>query len=641
MTKRELPVQQLLILSICRFAEPISLTSIFPYLPEYIESFGIPKDEVGRWTGITSAIYSLSQCVTAIPWGRISDRIGRKPVILMGLVNTMITSLLWGFSGSLPMALVARALAGAGNGNVGILRTVVAELVPYKELQPRAFSIMPLVYNIGTVFGPMIGGALANPLHRQYGDPPSDAFLARYPYSIPNIVSATLFLIGIATGVLFLHETLASRRNSYDWGLALGERVTQFFKDLWHRSRGGETEPLLKHGTGFSSRQSTNLENRYNAQNGEHVQEPNPPWKEVLTTQSIINLIAYTLLAMHSIAYDQLLSVFMHHPVQDVNDPEFQPPFKFAGGFGINSDRIGPYFTLYGIACMLYQFLIFPPVARRYGVLRCFRICSLIFPIVYFISPFATLMPTPLGKQIVLFIFWLFKGLANTFAFPCSTILLTNSATSVLILGTLNGIATTVSAVGRSLGPSSAGSLFTWGVENGYIITPFWYLSAVTVVSAIPTFFLIEGAGFGDDASTTEDDEVGFDADADEEEEDLERWPGSSYDSSGSDDEEATEALGPLLSRESTMSAGGFWRQTGSPVPSSVVASSVVSEEEIDEMESGVVSRRGSSLPGRRGGRTLRRRSSVPIGMGVGFRRMSSNLGQTRSGYGTGSSLGG
>jgi MFS family permease len=53
------------------------------------------------------------------------------------------------------MAITARALQGLGNGNVGILRTVVAELCPWKELQPRAFSIMPLVHTIGAVVGPV------------------------------------------------------------------------------------------------------------------------------------------------------------------------------------------------------------------------------------------------------------------------------------------------------------------------------------------------------------------------------------------------------------------------------------------------------------------------------------------------------
>lgn len=118
--------------ALCRFAEPIALTSVFPYLPEMIESFGVPKNEIAKWAGTASAIFSLGQCVTSIFWGRASDKYGRKNVILLGLFNTMVTSLVWGFSTSLPMALIARAIQGAGNGNVGILRTMVAELCPWK-----------------------------------------------------------------------------------------------------------------------------------------------------------------------------------------------------------------------------------------------------------------------------------------------------------------------------------------------------------------------------------------------------------------------------------------------------------------------------------------------------------------------------
>src|ERR1700753_3373462 len=116
-----------------RLSEPIALTSVYPYLPAMIQSFdGVKPADVGFWTEPASAIFSVAQCVTAIPWGRASDRYGRKPILLLGLLNTMLTSLLWGFSTNLPMALVARALSGAGNGNVGIIRTMVAELCPWK-----------------------------------------------------------------------------------------------------------------------------------------------------------------------------------------------------------------------------------------------------------------------------------------------------------------------------------------------------------------------------------------------------------------------------------------------------------------------------------------------------------------------------
>lgn len=169
-----------------------------------MESFGVPENDIARWAGLTSAIFSISQAFTGIPWGAASDRFGRKPIILIGLFNTMVTMLIWGFSTSLPMAITARALQGLGNGNVGILRTTVAELCPWKELQPRAFSIMPLVYTIGAIFGPTLGGALSNPLQVDPRKPRGTKFLERYPYSLPNLVASTLFFIGIITGWLFL-----------------------------------------------------------------------------------------------------------------------------------------------------------------------------------------------------------------------------------------------------------------------------------------------------------------------------------------------------------------------------------------------------------------------------------------------------
>lgn len=75
------------------------------------------KKDVAWWAGMTSAAFSLSQCMTAVVWGRASDRFGRKPTVLIGLTMTMVSCLLWGMSSSLPMAIVARSFAGGCNGN--------------------------------------------------------------------------------------------------------------------------------------------------------------------------------------------------------------------------------------------------------------------------------------------------------------------------------------------------------------------------------------------------------------------------------------------------------------------------------------------------------------------------------------------
>ncbi|KAF2093737.1 MFS general substrate transporter, partial [Rhizodiscina lignyota] len=653
--KRRLPVQQLTILAICRFAEPISLTSIFPYLPEMIESFGVAKDDIAFWAGLASAIYSFSQCLTAISWGRLSDRFGRKPIILTCLANTMITSLLWGFSTNLPMALAARALMGAANGNVGIIRTMVAEMCPWKELQPRAFSIMPLIYNIGSVVGPSIGGALANPYHRLPNEPPTSQLLDRFPYAAPNLVAAGFFLVGLTTGILFLKETLATRKDQPDYGIILGKKIKKGVRTVWWKAklawlegRGQETEPLLKSRAEMSRSALLDEESGPKKPPGKTL--PPPSMREVLHPQSILNLIAYTMLAMHSIGYDQLIPVLLHHPKQDLNDPDVHLPFKFGSGFSATTAEIGVMFTLYGFMNIIFQLVLFPPIAQKYGVLHCLHVCVIAYPIIFFLTPFPVLLPG-FSRIVVLFLLWLCKGLAGSFAFPCSTILLTNSAPSLRILGTLNGMATAISAVGRAAGPTIGGNAFTLGVKHGYIIFPFWLLGAIAAISAIPAFFLIEGEGFGGDESPLDESDAEDDEEEEEEDDLEESVPRPIY--------EDGMATPEQVESRAESEYGGLGRMISSTPPRdlhrtwSVVSSSVA--ESMDGDEEAMYERQphgygavegASDQPheqrpslSRRGSRRLRRKSSAPLGLGSGFRRMSTNLGQTRSGFGDGGSF--
>jgi MFS family permease len=175
--------------AVARFAEPLAYTSVFPYLPEMIRDFGIEQNEVAKYAGITSAVFSLAQSLTAVPWGKASDRYGRKPTLLIGLICTMVTFVVWGMSTTLTMAITVRAIQGAGNGNVGIIRTMVAEMVPQKELQPRAFSLMPLVWSLGSVVGPSFGGFLAQPAKKFPAVFGNIEYFKRFPYALPNLVA--------------------------------------------------------------------------------------------------------------------------------------------------------------------------------------------------------------------------------------------------------------------------------------------------------------------------------------------------------------------------------------------------------------------------------------------------------------------
>ncbi|KAF2469179.1 MFS general substrate transporter [Lindgomyces ingoldianus] len=634
MTQRRLPVKQLVILSICRFAEPIALTSVFPYLPEMIESFGVPKNDIARWAGVTSSVFSLSQCLTGIPWGAASDRFGRKPIILIGLINTMITTLIWGFSTSLPMAITARTLQGLGNGNIGILRTAVAELCPWKELQPRAFSIMPLVYTIGAIFGPTLGGVLSNPLHIDAQKPHGDRFLERYPYVLPNIVAAVLFSIGIVTGWLFLKESLESKKYDRDLGLIIGAKIAAWVRKAFNlpkrqKKSHAEREPLL-----FHQKAPDDEETAQDPIIAAEI-EKKPRLRDVLTCQTTLNLVAYTFIALYSLAYDQLLPVFMHHPPQSIDDPGVNLPLKFSGGFGLKNGQIGVLFTIFSISSTLCQFLVFPPFTRYFGVLPCLQMAMLIYPVVFIITPFTSLLPTQFSQQVAILILMMIRGVGGTFAFPASTIMLTNSAASLRVLGTVNGLATSVSAVGRAAGPSIGGGIFTWAVKRGYVIPPFWALAAIALLGFIPTLWLVEGKGFGDDPDSDMESVVSASASSEESGEDGKLG--------GADDDEDAVASEcdygestNLLSYTSTRSSvaiesedEAFWSEEEGPGRHHIRWGTGSS---IAQVRSHSARRRGT-----RNGRPLRRRSSVPVGMGVGFRRLSSNLGASGIGPGVAS----
>jgi len=98
-------------------------------------------NEIGIYAGMVTSTFALAEFSTGMMWGRISDRIGRKPVLLIGLAGTLISMLIFGFAKSFTVALIARALGGGLNGNIGVIQTTVAELVREKEHQ-REFSLL-------------------------------------------------------------------------------------------------------------------------------------------------------------------------------------------------------------------------------------------------------------------------------------------------------------------------------------------------------------------------------------------------------------------------------------------------------------------------------------------------------------------
>lgn len=103
------------------------------------------ESDASFYSGLLVSAYAVAEAVTAVGWGTLSDHYGRKPVVLFGLGGVAISSLIFGFAKSYWVALLARLIGGALNGNVSVMQTMVAEMVKHPEHE-REFLMTPHVY---------------------------------------------------------------------------------------------------------------------------------------------------------------------------------------------------------------------------------------------------------------------------------------------------------------------------------------------------------------------------------------------------------------------------------------------------------------------------------------------------------------
>jgi hypothetical protein len=209
---------------LCRICEPIAFMSIFPYVYYMIESFHITTDgkQIALYAGLVTSAFAFAECLAGPFWGRLSDKYGRKPILLTGIAGTGISMLFFGFARDLPTALIGRALGGILNGNIGVLQTTVAEVVTVEAHQARAYAVMPFVWCLGSIIGSAMGGALADPVRNYPGMFSKGTIFEAFPYLLTNLVCAGIVICSLIVGLLFLDETHEDKRNRRDVGRDIG-----------------------------------------------------------------------------------------------------------------------------------------------------------------------------------------------------------------------------------------------------------------------------------------------------------------------------------------------------------------------------------------------------------------------------------
>uniref|UniRef100_M8BE41 Putative membrane protein n=1 Tax=Aegilops tauschii TaxID=37682 RepID=M8BE41_AEGTA len=143
-------------------ASCLPVSSLFPFLYFMIRDLHIAKtvEDIGFYAGFVGASYMLGRTLTSTAWGMVADRIGRKPVIVLGIFSVILFSALFGLSVHYWMAISTRFLLGSLNGIIGPIRAYAIE-VCRPEHHAIALSLVSTAWAIGLIVGPTIGGYLA------------------------------------------------------------------------------------------------------------------------------------------------------------------------------------------------------------------------------------------------------------------------------------------------------------------------------------------------------------------------------------------------------------------------------------------------------------------------------------------------
>jgi MFS transporter, DHA1 family, tetracycline resistance protein len=129
---------------------------VLPLLPFYAHRFGAS----GLQVGLLITVYSAAQLFLAPLWGRWSDRFGRRPILILGLMGSAVSYVVFAYAGSLAALFLSRLLAGAGGATVPVAQAYIADITP-PERRAGNLGLIGAAFGLGFIFGPALGGLLA------------------------------------------------------------------------------------------------------------------------------------------------------------------------------------------------------------------------------------------------------------------------------------------------------------------------------------------------------------------------------------------------------------------------------------------------------------------------------------------------
>jgi len=184
--------KRLLSIILVVFIDLLGFSLILPLLPYYAETFSANQTT----TGILIASYAVMQLIGAPILGRLSDRFGRRPVLLLSIFGTFLGFLLLGFANALWMLFASRILDGLTGGNLSVAQAYISDVTDEKS-RSKGLGMIGAAFGLGFIIGPVTGGLLS-----QWG------------YAVPAFAAAAISFINLILIYTWLPESLTEKKRS-------------------------------------------------------------------------------------------------------------------------------------------------------------------------------------------------------------------------------------------------------------------------------------------------------------------------------------------------------------------------------------------------------------------------------------------
>jgi DHA1 family tetracycline resistance protein-like MFS transporter len=178
--------KQLILIFIFVFLDLLGYSLILPLLPFYASDFGATLALVG----LLGTVNSLGQLIAAPVIGRLSDRYGRRPLLILSIAGTVVGFLLLGFAKSLWMIFLSRAVDGLLGGNTALARAYITDITEPKD-RAKSLGLIGAAFGLGFIIGPVMGG-----------------FFSQFGLNVPALMAASLSILSLLAVIIWLPESL-------------------------------------------------------------------------------------------------------------------------------------------------------------------------------------------------------------------------------------------------------------------------------------------------------------------------------------------------------------------------------------------------------------------------------------------------